>query len=330
MGKHAHAGHGQQPQPDAVVNQRHGFVDVGGAGRLAGAQTRAVFQLAVVDRRAAQGHAQRAGAGGHHRAGVGAVPGGGLGAPAAQGVGGVAEQGVAQRGEAGRNVVEHVVDARRRPAEAQVAFVAVAPHGVQRVGEAEHQCARAAQERKPEQRAEDRVVAVFEHGFDGGLGDAGFVELAGIAGDDPRQALARAGQIARDERRGHCAGVFGQAAAADRKIQQAHVQQQAQPDVALAQRTGQRHPRQYGGAPGQEADAPIGAEAPEQPLDRRRVAPETDQRMMMRRLAEQAVEEKAEAHRNGYGEQGGEVRGGHGIIESFCTLDCKSCVKPAP
>jgi hypothetical protein len=56
----------------------------------------------------------------------------------------VAEQGVAEGGEAGRQEVEHVVDARRRPAEAQVARVAVAPHGVEGVGEAEQQRARRA------------------------------------------------------------------------------------------------------------------------------------------------------------------------------------------
>jgi hypothetical protein len=56
-----------------------------------------------------------------------------------QRAGGVAEQGVAEGGEAGRQEVEHVVDARRRPAEAQVARVAIAPHGVEGVGEAEQQ-----------------------------------------------------------------------------------------------------------------------------------------------------------------------------------------------
>ena len=302
------------------MDQRHRLVDVGGASRGAGAEGRADLQVAVIYRRPAQAHVQRTGAGGHHRAGVGAVPGGRLSAPAAQRRGGVAEQRVAEGGEARGDEVEHVVDARGSPAEAQVALVAVAPHGVERVGEAEHQCARAAQQGKPEQRAEDRVVAVFEHRLDGGLGDAGFVELCGVPRHDPRQALARAGQIARCQWRAHCPGVLGQATAADREIQQAHVDRQAQPGVGLLQRAGQRDPRQHRHDPRQQAGAATVGNAPDQPLDGRGITPEADQRMVMGRLAKDAVEEQAEAHRDSNGEQDGEVQGGHGIIGSFCAI----------
>lgn len=302
------------------MDQRHCLVDVGGPGRGAGAEGRAGFQVAVVHRRAAEAHVQRAGAGGHHRAGIGAVPVGCLGAPAAQGRGGVAEQRVADGGEARRNEVEHVVDARGSPAEAQVAFVAVAPHGIQRVGEAEHQRPRPAQQGKPEQRAEDRVVAVFEHRLDGGLGDAGFVELGGVPRHDPRQALAGAGQITRRQRRAHRSGVLGEAAAAQRKVKQAHVDRQPEPGVGLLQRAGQRDPRQHRHTPRQQAGATTVGNAPDQPFDGRCIAPEADQRMVMGRLAEDAVEKQAEAHRDGNGEQDGEVQGGHGIIGGFCAI----------
>ena len=64
----------------------------------------------------------------------------------------MAEQGVGQGGEAGRQPVQRIVDAGSRAAEqVEKTFAAVAPHGVQRVGQPEEQGAGAAEQGEPEQ-----------------------------------------------------------------------------------------------------------------------------------------------------------------------------------
>ena len=83
------------------------------------------------------------------------------------------------------------IDPRCRPAEMIEAFGTVAPHCIQRVGETEEQGAGAAEQGEPEQCAEDGIVAVFEDGFDAGLGDAGLVKLRCFTGNNPADALTR-------------------------------------------------------------------------------------------------------------------------------------------
>ena len=91
-----------------------------------------------------------------------------------------AAQRVGQRGQAGRKVIEHIVNARGRPTEAQKTIAFVAPHRVERIGQTEEQCARSAEKGEPEERADHRVVAVLQRRFDAGFGDAGFIERTGI------------------------------------------------------------------------------------------------------------------------------------------------------
>ena len=164
-----------------MPDQGDGAAEVGGDGGRAGPERRALFELAVVDRSATELYAEAAGAGRHHRAGIRAVPARRLGAPAGQGLAGMAEQGVGQGREAGRQPVQRIVDAGSRAADQVETFAAVAPHGVQRVGQPEEQGAGAAEQGEPEQGAEDGVVAVFEHRFHAGLGNARFVEGRGVA-----------------------------------------------------------------------------------------------------------------------------------------------------
>src|SRR3989344_7571058 len=90
---------------------------------------------AVVTGRPAQLHTEAAGAGSHHRTGIRTFPVQGLLVPATQRRLCMSGQGITHGGESRWNEIEGIVEACRRPAESAVAFVAVTPHGIERVGE---------------------------------------------------------------------------------------------------------------------------------------------------------------------------------------------------
>ena len=134
---------------------------------------------------------------------------------------------------------------------------------------------------------------------------------------EARQLTLEAGQIALRQGLGHSPCMLGQAAATHGEIQQAHIHHHTQPHMGFLQRPGQRHPGQHRRAPGQQAGAPVAAQAPQYTLDPRGVATETHQRMKTPRLAEKAVEEETQQHGQGNGKQGGEEQGEHGIIKGL-------------
>ncbi len=213
-----------------------------------------MFERAVINRAPADQHVQTARARGHHRAGVRTVPARRLLAPAAPRGARVAEQRVARGGEARGNPVEHVVEARGGPAEAQIARRAVTPHGVERVGEAKAERAGAARDREPEERAEDRVVAVFQRRFDGGARQRGFVGIGGFARDDPRRQQARLAEVALRERARDRFDVIVQAARAEREPQQRDVHgARARKRQHGDEPPGDQHRRQHGQRPREQA-----------------------------------------------------------------------------
>lgn len=90
-------------------------------------------------------------------------------------------EGHAQGGEAGGDVVGHVVDAGGPAAEAQVAVGVVADHGVEGVDHLVGHHAGDAEEGVPEEGGDDAVAEVLGKGLEGG--DAAFLtgEAAGVA-----------------------------------------------------------------------------------------------------------------------------------------------------
>lgn len=268
----------------------------------AAAEERPLVQLAVVDRRAAQGNPQRTGAGGHHRAGVGAVPLRRLLAPAAQGLAGAAEQRVGQRHQPRRQVVEDVVDLRRGPAEALEARVAVAPHRVQGIAQAIQHHPRRAGHGEPEQRGVDRVAAVLQYRFGGCAGDPGLVQFAGIAADQVADTSPRLVQVAGAQGQRHRFGVLAEAAQAERGVQRQGLDQPAEVGK-FSERPGQQGQRQYREDPGGHpvaapADPGIAlagqARAIETALQAIGQAAEGDQRVPALRLAEARIQRHAE------------------------------------
>ncbi len=291
-----------------MADQADGTGQVAGDGGRAGAERRADFFQAVIDGGPPQLHAQAARAGRHDRAGIGAFPDPGLGAPAAQGEAGLAEQGIGQGREAGGEPVEQIVEAGGKAAEQVVAFGTVAPHRIQGVGEAEEQGARPAQQGEPEQGAEDGIVAVFQHRFHAGLGDAGGIELGGVARDHPADALACLFEVAAGQGAGDGLGMFAQALRAEGEVKQADVQQQPSGwRQGVVQPVGSADPGQHGKAPGEDAQAdPALVEAA---LERPGQIAKADQRMPALRLTQQAVDEHGgqcrQRERPGAGQQVG-------------------------
>ncbi len=213
------------------------------------AQLRPGMQFPVIDRRAAQHHAQRTGPCGHHRAGVGAVPQGRLGTPATQRATGPAERGIGQSDQPCRHVIEQIVDARRGPAKALEARVAIAPHGVQRVAQAVQHHTRRTRDDEPEQRGEHRIAAVLQHRLGGGTGHALFIQLAGVSADDAGHPPTRLGQVVAPQRLGHRQRMLAQAAQAEGQIEQHDLRQPADARQQ-AEQPGQQRQRQHGQAPG--------------------------------------------------------------------------------
>ena len=166
------------------------------------------------------------------------------------------------------------------------AFGAVAPHCIQRVGKTEEQGAGAAEQGEPEQRAEDGIVAVFEHRFNAGLGDTGLIELRCFTGNNPADALPCFFQPAFAQGLGDGFGVLGQALRAEGKIEQHDIDDKGGEGAQHECKPGGG---QYGNHPAENAGQPRSAV---QPFfnDGDQVA-EADQRVKTLRLAEPAVEQ---------------------------------------
>ena len=78
----------------------------------------------------------------------------------------------------------------------QEAFSLVTPHCVQRIAQSEDHRARPTEQGKPEQRAKNGIVSVFQGRLDTGLGHAGLIKCAGVARDDPADMSPCCGQVA--------------------------------------------------------------------------------------------------------------------------------------
>ncbi|EEF27470.1 conserved hypothetical protein, partial [Ricinus communis] len=184
----------------------------------------------------------------------------------------------------------HIVDARGHAAEQVEARIAVAPHGVQRVREAEQHDTGTAADEEPEQRTEHGIVAVFEQRFRPGLGEVRFAGVQGVAADDARRQAAGRIEIAAHERRVDRQRVVAQAAQADAQVQQQRVDGRA---GVRAREPGQRAQRQHGEHPREQAARNARAPPVEPTLQRGRQPAEADERMPAPRFAQQQVEQHA-------------------------------------
>ena len=209
---------------------------------------------------------------------------------------------------------------------------AVAPHGVQGVGQAEEEGAGAAQEGEPEEGAEDGVVAVFQQGFHGSLGDAGFVQHRGVPGDDPAHPAAGFRQIAGGQGGGDGLGVFPQAAGADGEVEQGDLAGEGQGGRGQVETgPGQGHPGGHGQQPGEEPEQVAGqagaarggpAAGPVQAaFEPAGQMAETDQGMPAPGFPQQPVHGHGQAGGDGQGQGRGE-KVGRGRRKAH---DCSAC-----
>ena len=65
-----------------------------------------------------------------------------------------------------------IVKSCRRAPEQIETLGAIAPHRIQRIGQTKEQRTGATEQGKPEQRAEDGIIPIFQHRLNAGLGDA--------------------------------------------------------------------------------------------------------------------------------------------------------------
>lgn len=154
---------------------------------------------------AGEAEAEGAGGEGFHPGGVGAFVSAAV-APAEAGCGAEVEAGgsddregdegkeTAGEAEAGGEPVGEVVGAGGDAAEAEVAFVFVAPEGVEGVDGAVGESAGGASEDGPEEGCDDAVDGGFGDAFDGGADDADFVEAFDVASDDAGDCSAAGGK----------------------------------------------------------------------------------------------------------------------------------------
>lgn len=291
-----------------MFDQTDGAAQGRGVGRRAAAERWAWFVATMVAGVPAEFDRERTRASGHHRAGIRTLPGSRLGAPAGECVAGVPERGIGERRQAGRQPVQHVVDACGAAAKLQIALVAVAPHGIERVREPEQQRARAAEHAEPEQRAEDGIIAVLEHRFGACTGDSGSVQLRRVAADDAGELRASADEIAGFQRCGDRLGMLGQTARPEREPQQHDVEAECEPPILGAQHHGDRHPGQDRRRPCQGPSSERRQPRAQDVLQGVRPAAETDQRVKAARFAQEAVGCDA----GGKGEEQDEHRGGQG------------------
>ncbi|MNB93235.1 hypothetical protein D3C75_403560 [compost metagenome] len=237
------------------------------------------MQFAVINRRPTQFDTKGTRPCRHHRAGVRAIPGRGLGAPAFQCQPGFAQQRVCQCHQARRNVIEHIVDLRRRPAEPFEALIAITPHRIQRIAQAVEHHARRARHGKPEQRREHRIAAVFQHRLGSGTGDFGFIQFAGLATDQIAHPRARRFQVITAQGLGHRRDVLTEAAHAEGAIERENLDDPA--DIRRpGECRGQQRQWQHGNHPrGDAMAAPAATAAVETLLDALGKTAERHQRM---------------------------------------------------
>ena len=103
-----------------------------------------------------------------------------------------------------RNQVKQIIGAGGDPAEAEVAFIAVAPAGVEGVGAAQQnrcrrrtgETAREKTDGEEEECAVDGVDQVFAEALDRAADDFGGRKRRGIPADDPRERRVRGLRIA--------------------------------------------------------------------------------------------------------------------------------------
>ena len=102
-----------------------------------------------------------------------------------------------------RHQIDEIVKPRRGPAKRGVALAAMPDHGVGGVDCLVGDQSRQPQQRQPEHRRHHAVGKILGAGFDRRPADAGFVQLFGIAPDDPGHGLLCAGEAAFGECRTH-------------------------------------------------------------------------------------------------------------------------------
>lgn len=114
-----------------------------------------------------------------------------------------ADCGDGKRGDAGRDVGEHVVEPSRGPPEALVSLGVVPDHGIERVGGTMGQHPWSPCERRPQQGGDHGIDGVLGNRLDDRPGDLGTVEFGGIAAHEHREQPAGLRQVVGDERLAH-------------------------------------------------------------------------------------------------------------------------------
>ncbi len=175
----------------------------------------------------------------------------------------------------------------------QEARRAVAPHRVERVREPEQQRAGAARDDEPEERAEDRVVAVLERRFDGRARQRPFVRLARVARHDARGQRARRVEVAPQQRGGDRRDVLGEALRTEREPQQRDVQRSGErPGQHGDEPCRDGHRRHDRREPRGDADHAAAPARVQRGFDACGQATERDERMPAGRLADGAVDDR--------------------------------------
>ncbi len=128
--------------------------------------------------------------------------------------------------QARRRKIDQIVEARRGPAEREVALRLVADHAVGGVGRLVGGAARQAANHQPERGRDDAVGEVFGEALDGGARNTRFVERGRIAADDARNRLPSGGKACLLKRDGNIGHVLIQAAASQQRARQRGLQDQ--------------------------------------------------------------------------------------------------------
>ena len=128
----------------------------------------------------------------------------------------------------GRNQVKQIVNAGGNPAEEKVAFVAVAPAGVEGVGAPQQnrrrrragETAREKTDGEKEERAVDGVDQIFAEALDCAADDFGGGKRCGVPADDHRKRVARGRKVVSAQRFADCLSVFEKTARRDGDVEQ--------------------------------------------------------------------------------------------------------------
>lgn len=198
----------------------------------------------------------------------------------------------------------------------------MSPERIERVGQPKEERAGAAGDEEPEERAEDRVVAVFKRRFDGGLGHAGCIEMRGLARHDHRHCRARGGKIAGGKGRGDGQRMLGEASSAEGEGEQREIEERM--GSPGRQQNRRRDEEQPGEKPPQPvADRMAGRAPSQQPFGRLGQPPEAGERMEALGLAEQPVDEHGGKSKQGRREK---IRHMKALMIQGCTSDAGKSV----